>query len=246
VRHRAGMHTSTAAAPVPLAEALLDLVLPRSCAGCGVAGCALCAACRAALAAPVLGVVLDGPRRLPPLAAVAPYGGPVREVLLAHKEHGRLALARPLGTALAAAASCLTPGAGTVVVPVPSSARAVRARGHDHARRLAAVAARRLGLPCRSLLRPVRPVADSAGLGVAAREANLRGALAARRPLPGVDVLVVDDVVTTGATLREAVRALRAADAVVRGVVVVAVTPRNRASDVARSGQPLSTPADPV
>jgi predicted amidophosphoribosyltransferase len=218
-----------AARPAPgggLPEALLDLVLPRRCAGCAVPGAALCAGCREVLALPPLGRVADGPRRLPPLAAAAPYGGAVRGVLLAHKEHGRLALVRPLSAALAAAVACLEPPAGTVVVPVPSSAAAVRERGHDHARRLARATGRRLRLPSRPLLTPVRAVADSAGLGAAERAANLRGALVARRPLPGLPVVVVDDVVTTGATLREAVRALRAAGAHVHGVGVVAVTAR--------------------
>ncbi|HWH30222.1 MAG TPA: phosphoribosyltransferase family protein [Mycobacteriales bacterium] len=209
-----------------LAEALLDLVLPQRCAGCAEPGRGLCPACRAVLAAPPLGRVADGPARLPPLAAAARYEGAVRAALLAHKEHGRLALSGPLGAALAGALSSLALPAGTVVVPVPSSARVVRARGHDHARRLAAVAAAGVRLPTRPLLRQVRPVADSAGLSAADRAANLRGALAARRPLPGVRVVVVDDVVTTGATLREAVRALRAAQAEVAGVAVVAVTPR--------------------
>jgi predicted amidophosphoribosyltransferase len=211
---------------VPLHEALLDLVLPRRCAGCTVPGRALCAGCRAALAAPPLGLVDDGPRRLPPLAAAAPYAGAVRGVLLAHKEHGRLALVKPLSAALAAAVSCLDPPGGTVVVPVPSSVAAVRERGHDHAGRLARATAHRLSLPSRPLLTPLRAVADSAGLGAAERAANLRGALAARRRLDGLPVLVVDDVVTTGATLREAVRALRAAGAQVHGVAVVAVTAR--------------------
>lgn len=214
--------------PRVLAEALLDLVLPRRCAGCAEPGCGLCPGCRAVLAAPVLGVITDGPPRLPPLAAAARYGGPVRSGLLAYKEHGRLALARPLGAALAAAAACLDPPPGAVLVPVPSSVAAVRARGHDHARRLAGVAAGRLRMRSRPLLRPARAVADNAGLGVAERAANLRGALVARRPLPGVDVVVVDDVVTTGATVREAVRALREAGASVRGVAVVAITPRRR------------------
>ena len=216
----------TSPAVVPLHEALLDLVLPRRCAGCAVPGAALCPPCRAELAAAPLGVLDDGPRRLPPLAAAAAYGGVVRGVLLAHKEHGRLALVRPLGAALAGAVACLDVPPGTVLVPVPSSVAAVRARGHDHGRRLAREAARRLLLPSRPLLRPVRPVADSAGLGAAERAANLRGALAARRPLEGVTAVVVDDVVTTGASLREAVRALRAAGAQVRGAAVVAVTER--------------------
>jgi predicted amidophosphoribosyltransferase len=208
-----------------LATALLDLVLPRRCAGCAEPGAGLCPPCRDLLAGPPLGLVLDGPGALPPLAAAGLYDGPVRGVVLAHKEHGRLALARPLGAALAGAVAALAPPPGTVLVPVPSARRAVRARGHDHARRLSAVAAGRLTLASRPLLGQVRPVADAAGLGAAARAANVRGALAARRPAPGVTAVVVDDVVTTGATLRESVRALRAAGAAVHGCAVVAVTP---------------------
>jgi ComF family protein len=210
---------------VPLHEALLDLVLPRRCAGCDVPGTGLCPGCGALLRAPVLGRVHDGPPRLPPLAAAASYGGPVRGVLLAHKERGRLALVRPLSSALAAAVLALDPPRGTVLVPVPSSPATVRERGHDHGRRLASAAARRTGLRARPVLQQARAVADSAGLSAAERALNLRGALRARRPLDGVPVVVVDDVVTTGATLREAVRALRAAGAQVHGVAVVAVTP---------------------
>jgi predicted amidophosphoribosyltransferase len=217
----------------PLAEALLDLALPQRCAGCRGPGTGLCAACRAALAGPPLGLVAHGPPGLPPLAAAATYDGAVRGVVVAHKEHGRLALVSPLGAALAAATRHLPGLVGAVVVPVPSSPAAVRARGHDHARRLAAAAAGHLGLACRPVLRQVRAVPDSAGLSAAARRANLRGALAARRPLHGVRAVVVDDVVTTGATLREAVRALRAAGADVSGVAVVAVVPPRD-----RSGRP--------
>ena len=228
--------TSAPAAPrgTGLAEAQLDLVLPRRCAGCAEPGSALCPACRGVLAAPPLGVVRSGPGRLPPLAAAAGYDGPVRGVLIAHKEHGRLALVRPLGRALAGALAELDLPPVAVLVPVPSSPAAVRARGHDHARRLATAAARTLGRPCRPLLRQTRSVDDSAGLGAAERAVNVRDALAARRPLDGVTAVVVDDVVTTGATLREAVRALRAAGAVVPGVAVVAVTPPRRSPPAAR------------
>lgn len=219
-----------------LAAALLDLVLPRCCAGCRRPGTGLCPACRTLLAGPVLGRVPDGPARLPPLAAAGRYDGALRGVLLAHKEQGRLALVRPLGRALAGAVAAADPPAGAVLVPVPSAAATVRARGHDHARRLATRAGAELRLPARPLLRQARPVADSAGLSAVERAANLRGALAARRPLEGVTAVVVDDVVTTGATLREAVRALRAAGAQVPAVAVVAVTPARSP----RAGRPAA------
>jgi predicted amidophosphoribosyltransferase len=215
-----------------LPAALLDLVLPRSCAGCDQPGLGLCLACAGALSgAPRRTRPQPCPPGLPPLSAAADYAGPVRAVLLAHKEHGRLLLVRPLGAALAGAVALLAPPAGAVLVPVPSSAAAVRARGHDHARRLAREAARRSGLRARPLLVPRRAVADQAGLDARGRAANLAGALGARERLDGMVVVLVDDVVTTGATLVEAARALRSADAQVHGAAVVAATLR-------RSGQP--------
>ena len=205
---------------------LLDLVLPRDCAGCGTPGRTLCPRCSALLsgATPFLHRALPGAPGLPRVAAVAAYDGVVRSLLLAHKEHGRVALAAPLGRALAVAAA--VHGSGALLVPVPSAGAAVRARGHDHARRLASVAARQLGVRPVPLLEQARPVADQAGLDSAGRAENLAGALRARRHLSGLSVVVVDDVVTTGATLAEAARALTAAGAQVRGAAVVAATAR--------------------
>lgn len=206
---------------------LLDLVLPRSCAGCGAPGRTLCPACSLLLGSPRPHAPTPPPPGMPPLVAASSYDGAVREVLLAHKEHGRLGLTRPLGAALAAALLLLDLPPGVVLVPVPSSRAAVRQRGHDHARRLASAAARRSpGARASALLVPTRRVADQAGLDAGARAANLSGALRARRPLGGLRVVVVDDVVTTGATLAEAARALRSAGADVVGAAVVAATTR--------------------
>ena len=214
---------------------LVDLVLPRHCVGCAAGGRLLCGACAATLSRPRLHRPEPSPAGLPPLAAAAAYDGPARAALLAHKEHGRLGLAGPLGSALAGAVLLLRPPPGTVLVPVPSSPAAVRARGQDHARRLARATARSVpGASARPLLRLTRAVADQAGLDTAARADNLAGALAARRPLSGLAVVVVDDVVTTGATLAEAARALQAAGAEVVGAAVVAATVRRSRS--ARSG----------
>lgn len=218
---------------------LLELVLPRVCAGCSAPGCALCPDCLAPLARPRRHRPQPCPQELPSLVAAAPYAGPVRAALLAHKEDGRLALARPLGRALAGCLELLQETG--VLVPVPSSRQAVRQRGHDHARRLAAAAARSAGLRSRPLLVPARAVADQAGLDAGARAANLSHALRARHRLDGVPVVLVDDVVTTGATLAEAARALRAAGADVRGCVVVGATVRRRgASAPPERAVPLS------
>ena len=224
---------------------LLDLVLPRDCAGCRAPGRTLCLQCRCELAGPPFAhLPTPCPAGLPRLVAAAAYDGPVREILLAHKERGRLGLARPLGTALAAATRAASGDLrGVLLVPVPSSPAAVRARGHDHARRLASAAARALDLPAAPLLAVARRTQDQSGLTAAGRVANLDGALLARRRLDGRVVVVVDDVVTTGATLAEACRALRAAGADVRAAAVVAATARR-----VRTGKKgsLSSPAAEV
>lgn len=189
------------------------------------------------------------PPGLPVVHAAAPYEDEVRAVLLAHKERGALMLARPLGAALAGAvraglatgggsgAAGLVPGAGgprgpggpvgvggprtpVSLVPVPSAPWAVRARGHDPARRIALAAAgelRRTGTPARvvAVLRQRRAVADQSGLNSRQRLDNLAGALevsagGARLLAGGGRVVIVDDLMTTGASLTEAARALKA------------------------------------
>lgn len=202
--------------------ALVDLVLPRSCVGCGRDGAALCLSCLAPDPHPV---------PLPGLVTVAAtrYEGAVRAALLAYKERGRTDLARPLARALISAVRAC-PHRGAVLVPVPSTASARRARGGDHVLRLARVGARlaRLG-PVLTPLRLVRSVQDSAGLDSAARAQNLHHAMRAVPLPPGLGpVLIVDDITTTGVTLLEAARALRAAGWPVSGAAVIAATPRRR------------------
>ncbi len=215
---------------------LLDLLLPSACAGCAAPGRDLCPSCEVELAArPMLreafGVVVG---------CAGPYEEPTRSVLLAHKERGRLGLARPLGAALAAAVSALELEGPLVLVPAPSTRRAVRARGHDHALRLARAAAASLtacGVPARArrLLRHSREVRDQGALGAAERADNLAGALRAPHR-PAGRLLVVDDILTTGATVHEAVRALQAAGGRVVGAAVVAAAGTHRPAGVARPG----------
>ncbi|MGW1670341.1 ComF family protein [Streptomyces sp. NPDC002324] len=203
---------------------LTDLMLPAECGGCGRLRAVLCPECRAALtgAAPCRVRPVPEPSGLPVVHAAAPYEDAVRAALIAHKERGALALAGPLGTALAGAVRA--GGAGgdgpVLLVPVPSARRAVRARGHDPARRIALAAAgelRRTGTPARvaGVLRQRRAVADQAGLDSRQRLENLAGALevaAGGTPLlDGGVIVLVDDLMTTGASLAEAARAVRAA-----------------------------------
>lgn len=216
-------------------DAAGDLFLGSACPGCAKPGWGLCGACRVELAS--RSEVRWSVHGLPASAA-AEYQGVWRAAIVAYKEHQAWALARPLGLALAwAVGGLLTEPAGLALVAVPSSPAVVRARGEDVTRRLADAAARalrRVGLDARAvpLLRQAREVADQAGLGVGGREANLRGSLLARPTgATGRCVVVVDDVATTGATLREAVRALRAAGHPVMGAAVVAATPRRDGRD---------------
>ncbi|WP_189943232.1 ComF family protein [Streptomyces aurantiogriseus] len=212
-------------------QELTGLVLPAECGGCGRARTVLCPACRAALGgtAPRRVRPLPEPPGLPAVHAAARYADEVRAVLLAHKERGALALARPLGAALAGAVwvglgwgegEGPPPPGHVLLVPVPSAPQAVRARGHDPARRIALAAAgelRRAGASVRvaAVLRQRRVVADQSGLNSRQRLENLVGALTVvpggARVLCGGSVVLVDDLVTTGASLAEAARAVRAA-----------------------------------
>ncbi|MGX1882849.1 ComF family protein [Streptomyces sp. NPDC055287] len=211
-------------------QEVAGLVLPVACGGCGRPRTALCAECGQALYGAGARRVrpCPEPAGLPVVHAAAPYEDAVRAVLLGHKERGALGLTGALGGALAgavrAAASGLPGGAAgpLLLVPVPSARRAVRARGHDPARRIARAAAgelRRAGIPARVLavLRQRRPVSDQAGLSARERAANLAGALevvaGGGRLLEGGRVVLVDDLMTTGASLAEAARALSATQA---------------------------------
>ncbi|MEU9317457.1 ComF family protein [Streptomyces sp. NPDC048295] len=221
------------------------LVLPVSCGGCGRPRVQLCAECRAELHGGVARRVrpVPEPRGLPVVYAAAAYENAVRAALLAHKERGELGLAGALGKALAGAVRAGTGHAGgagpLLLVPVPSARRAVAARGHDPTRRIALAAAgelRRGGIRAQvvAVLRQRRAVADQAGLGARQRQANLAGALevvaGGERLLAAGQVVLVDDLLTTGASLAEAARAVGTAcgHAGARGsgqAAVVAVSP---------------------
>lgn len=213
--------TTTAAATVvgmrAFIDAAADLLLGASCPGCSRPGWGLCAGCRALLDAPP--ELIE--RGLPvPLVAACQYRPILEHVIPRYKDDGALHLAGALGDLLARAVVGLAPPAGSLLVPVPSRPAAVRARGFDHARRVADHAGRATGHRCRPLLSRRHPGADQQGLGRDQRARNLTGSMTSARA--GRPVVIVDDVATSGASLREAYRALEAGGNEVVGAAVIA------------------------
>ena len=179
-----------------------------------------------------------------PVVAAGEYAGVARALLLSAKERGSLSTFPVLGErlAVAVAALCAAADAGGpfVLVPIPSPRGRVAERGVDFTGSLARIAARRLvagGLPAvvAAGLEMRRIPDDQTGLGQVARSRNLAGALAATGRIPPGDIVVVDDIVTTGATLAEATRALTQAGRVPLGAATVAATTRRGG---ARSNRP--------
>lgn len=201
------------------ASFLQELVLPDDCCGCGRAGPTLCGTCRTTLEPEPFQRGAGGV----PVTSALVYDGVVRRVVVAMKNEGRTSCAGPLAVALRASIG-LAAGErdGLLLVPMPTTRRSRVERGYDPVRLLL----RRARLPHHDVLRLVRRPGDQVRLGRAARFANVAAGMRAGRDLTGARVLLVDDVVTTGATLGEAARAVRAAGGAVIGAATVAATPR--------------------
>lgn len=209
---------------------ILDLLLPPVCPACGTEGEVLCAACRrpfeTRLAAPpgvALGLGPAVPAPLLQLEWCAPYEGSVRAALHALKYGGETRLAVPLGDAVARRWARAGAG-GELLVPVPIHPTRQRERGYDQAELIAAAAAERLGLPAVRALERSRATTPQFELGRNERAANVADAFRVEEPLAVVGrwVVLVDDVVTTGATLVACARALLEAGAAAVSAVTVA------------------------
>ena len=212
----------------------LDIALPARCVGCGREGPPLCRPCEPALDARLelppgtpIGLPADIPEPLVQLEWCAPFAGVVRHALHELKYASERRLAEPLGRAIARRWSSAGAG-GDLLVPVPVHADRARQRGYDQAELIAAVAARHLNLPMAPILERGRATIAQFDLDRVHRATNVQGAFRLRPGAPRADplrgrwVVLVDDVVTTGATLAACAAPLLAAGAIGVSAVTVA------------------------
>ena len=204
-------------------DELLDLLLPTRCALCDSLGDAMCSRCAAEFQFASTVVVRDG------LIGVvaAKYGAKEQKVLHAFKENGQTSLAAFIAEPLA---EILSPLAvlveSPVLVPVPSSRENYKKRGFTPTRLLGKRVCRDSSQSCVLVdaLRFQRKVVDQAHLDSEARRGNLSGAMLSDSRVAGRQVIIFDDVVTTGSTILEASRAVTAAGGNVIGFLAFAET----------------------
>lgn len=222
----------------------LDLLLGSSCGVCGLPGRVLCGLCLADLPrAADVAWPIPCPADLALPVAAGEYAGGLKTLINAHKEQHQFSLAKPLGAVLALAVQRVLssvdhrPGDTCVLVPIPSRGSVVRARGHDPMLRVsrhAAAVLRRWGylVVVDRLLVSSGRARDQTGLNAGQRADNLAGTMScvaapARRRAEACECcVVVDDVLTTGATAREGQRALEQCSVLVVGIATIAATRR--------------------
>lgn len=223
---------------------LHDLVWGTRCAGCARPGRQLCRGCRDVLTRSTqVGRILASTAGELACTAGAAYDDLLERLVPAWKNDGRTGLTRPLAARLAVAlAQAAADDAEIWLVPVPSRPESLVRRGFSPPLLLARTLTHKYGrrrplLAVGALVAPAG-VGDQIGLGRLDRRRNLANTMrvgdgvllgqlrSARRR--GASILLVDDVVTTGATLTEAARALSVAGVTVSGAVVVADTPAGR------------------
>jgi ComF family protein len=185
-------------------DRLLEWLFPATCPGCARPAPGFCPGCAGELGPPAR-LALDGM----PVLCCGAYGGPLRRSILELKA-GRSHLARALGSWMASVVREEAPGwlEGAVLVPVPAAPERLRWRGFHPAGLLAAALARHLGLACRPVLLCRPGTRPQKALPAAGRARNLQGAFRLAGP-PPPRALLVDDVITTGETLRSCARLLR-------------------------------------
>ena len=221
-----------------LTSTVLDLILARVCAGCGHSGSMVCDECAAFLQPRPrfrrsldVGDLVTGLRV--PLVCSLDYRGPVRQMLNAFKDEGQRSLASWLAPALLASiehalVTCPRTNQVPALIPVPTRRSSRRRRGFDHVELLGTAVARSdIQYRTRRVLRDTRSDPGSKYLNAEDRYARVREAFAVKRiiPSPGTPAILIDDIVTTGATAREATATLVLAGMEVVAVATIAGTP---------------------
>jgi ComF family protein len=216
----------------------LDLLFPPLCIGCSTPIKSnrsdplswLCLPCRSAwLCAPQISLISGVP-----YCHAVEYQPSVRQIVLRAKEENDRMAQQILSDVISTCIAHLDLEAPFALMAMPSSAKANRARGYQHAEILAKQVGQSLGLPrMENGLTHRRRVSDQSGLSALDRAANVVDSflVSARARNNPVSVVVIDDVVTTGSSMREAVRALRAADIPVLALISAVATGRQRGAD---------------
>ena len=198
---------------------LFDLLIPTRCAVCDRSGSELCEECKAVL----VGVGYSS--RIDDLEIwfLSEYSEELSKLLAAFKEKGQASLAKAIANAMAKAQIKPKFDGQTFLIPVPSSTQNYRKRGYQPALLIANhLAAKDRNLQVRNSLYFEKRVVDQASLDAKQRRINVQGAMRSERIIEGVSCLIVDDVITTGATALEAARSLRDSGAKVLGVWALA------------------------
>jgi len=213
-------------------RSIVDLLLPPRCPGCGIEGAVICATCLVSLrrrlgepAGAPIGLPVALPAGIVQLEWCSAFTGPARSAIHALKYDGERRLVEPLGALMAERWRRAGVG-GEIVAHVPVHERRLRERGFDQAALLAAAAAAHLRLPAVPALER-RTVTDAQhALGRAARARNVGNAFGIRPAavgrVRGRWVIVVDDIMTTGATLAGCASALLDAGALAVSALTVA------------------------
>lgn len=202
--------------------ALADLIFPVRCVSCSALGIKLCSECRKSWIPHIYRTTFSGEFRLDVFSAVQ-YSHIAKKILIASKENGLTLADTLIEDSLHAAIKHVVAHEWIdLIIPIPSRRAASRSRGRQFVFELASNAASTFSIPVIDVLSHTRTIRDQSSLKSAERFKNLSGAFTAKSHHPG-RALLVDDLVTTGATLQEAARALRAGGIEVAGAVTACV-----------------------
>ena len=210
---------------------LLDLIYPKRCPGCHKPAVSICESCKIFWEKPPISIKLSkNSVSVLSVVSVAQYRNEVRAVLLAYKEDGEREAGKILTEALLQARRGISKHLVCVFVPIPSNPKSVRRRGRDFMLDLCNQVAIQSGDKVLSIIKVNRDVQDQSKLSEKERSQNLVGAFDCApknlKLLAKFPIILVDDLLTTGATLREAQRALRQRGVIPIGAITAAHTAR--------------------